>query len=131
MIRARRAIAAALRAFHQKPMALMYSRKAEYDPRGPDVSPARFDALLAELGRDLGCHVGTLLQPGGYPNEPIAFDEGYCEICEWRPRHCAPTEDPATWFRHGLRQGAASGQRDERAFRDSAFSGTGRPSLTF
>jgi peptidoglycan/xylan/chitin deacetylase (PgdA/CDA1 family) len=117
VIRARRAIAAALRAFHQKPMVLMYHRiaKAEYDPWGLAVSPAHFDEQLAELGRERDvislAEFGTLLAARRLPKRAtaITFDDGYsCNL-----RVAAPIlrahRHPATFF---LTTGAIGSERE-------------------
>jgi len=106
MIRAQRAIAAALRAFRRKPMVLMYHRiaKADYDPWGLAVSPAHFDKQLAELGRERDvmslAEFGTLLAARRLPRRAaaITFDDGYA--CN--ARVAAPIlhahRHPATFF---------------------------------
>jgi peptidoglycan/xylan/chitin deacetylase (PgdA/CDA1 family) len=106
MIRAQRAIAAALRAFRRKPMVLMYHRiaKADYDPWGLAVSPAHFDEQLAELGRERDvmslAEFGTLLAARRLPKRAtaITFDDGYA--CN--ARVAAPIlqahRHPATFF---------------------------------
>ncbi len=106
MIRAQRAIAAAVRAFRRKPMVLMYHRiaTADYDPWGLAVSPAHFDEQLAELGRERDvmslAEFGTLLAARRLPKRAtaITFDDGYA--CN--ARVAAPIlhahRHPATFF---------------------------------
>jgi peptidoglycan/xylan/chitin deacetylase (PgdA/CDA1 family) len=106
MIRAQRAISAALRAFRPKPMVLMYHRiaNADYDPWGIAVSPAHFDQQLAQLGRERDvmslAEFGTLLTAGKLPKRAtaITFDDGYA--CN--ARVAAPLlqahKHPATFF---------------------------------
>jgi peptidoglycan/xylan/chitin deacetylase (PgdA/CDA1 family) len=106
MIRARRPIVGALRAFRPKPMVLMYHRIAEpaYDPWGIAVSPAHFDEQLAELGRKRDvmslAEFGTLFAARKLPKRAIAitFDDGY----ECNARVAAPIlhahRHPATFF---------------------------------
>ena len=106
MIRAQRAIAAAVRAFRPKPMVLMYHRIAEpdYDPWCLAVSPAHFEAQLAELGRERDvmslAEFGTLLAARRLPKRAtaITFDDGYA--CN--ARVAAPIlhahKHPATFF---------------------------------
>jgi peptidoglycan/xylan/chitin deacetylase (PgdA/CDA1 family) len=106
MIRAQRAIAAAVRAFRRKPMVLMYHRiaEADYDPWCLAVSPAHFDEQLAELGRERDvmslAEFGTLLAARRLPKRAtaITFDDGYA--CN--ARVAAPIlhahRHPATFF---------------------------------
>jgi peptidoglycan/xylan/chitin deacetylase (PgdA/CDA1 family) len=85
MIRAQRAIAAAVRAFRPKPMVLMYHRiaEADYDPWCLAVSPAHFDEQLTALGRERDvmslAEFGTLLAARRLPKRAtaITFDDGY------------------------------------------------------
>ena len=107
MIRAQRAIAAAVRAFRRKkPMVLMYHRiaEADYDPWCLAVSPAHFDEQLAELGRERDvmslAEFGTLFAARRLPKRAtaITFDDGYA--CN--ARVAAPIlhahRHPATFF---------------------------------
>ena len=117
MIRARRQIVGALRAFRPKPMVLMYHRIAEpaYDPWGIAVSPAHFDEQLAELGRKRDVmslkEFGTLFAARKLPKRAaaITFDDGY----ECNARVAAPIlrahGHPATFF---LTTGAIGSERE-------------------
>lgn len=117
MIRARRAIGAAVRSFLRKPMVLMYHRIAntDYDPWGLAVSPAHFDEQLAELRRERDvmslADFGTLLAGRRLPKRAtaITFDDGYA--CN--ARVAAPIlrahGHPATFF---LTTGAIGGDRE-------------------
>lgn len=117
MIRAQRAIAAAVRTFHPRPMVLMYHRiaNADYDPWGLAVSPAHFDQQLAELRREREVmslvEFGRLLAARRLPKRAtaITFDDGY--VCN--ARVAAPIlrahGHPATFF---LTTGAISTERE-------------------
>ena len=117
MIRAQRAIAAAVRAFHPKPMVLMYHRiaNADYDPWGLAVSPAHFDQQVAELKRERDvmslAEFGRLLAARRLPKRAtaITFDDGYA--CN--ARVAAPIlrahRHPATFF---LTTGAIGSERE-------------------
>lgn len=106
MMRARRAIAAAVRAFCPKPTVLMYHRiaNADYDPWGIAVSPDHFDQQLAELGREREvmslAEFGTLLAARKLPRRAtaITFDDGYACNAHVAAPILRAHKHPATFF---------------------------------